>query len=59
MLKEILQKELKLSDSQMYKVRIAYAIGELAITGFIWFTLLTTNPLGSCASQFFIKLGGY
>lgn len=59
MIKEIIQAELRLTDGQMRRLRLAASAAELFIFLFIWYMLFTTNPLASCARQFFVNLGGY
>jgi hypothetical protein len=59
MIKEIIQEELRLTDDQMLRIRIIYGMFDLAVFVFIWYMLLTTNPLAPCARQLFVKLGGF
>jgi hypothetical protein len=59
MLEDIAKEELKLSGRRIYQLKMAWGLFDLCLFMFIWLTLLTTNPLGPCASQLFVGLGGF
>jgi len=59
MLEEIAREELRLSGRNIYRLKTAWGLFDLLLFAMIWYILLTNNPLGSCAHQFFVSLGGY